>query len=273
MKPIRPKFKNPPLIERAISVAFEPLEAFTLGDFGLFWLNIQNEFPVSETKPLVRQEIEDVTGFSTSQNRIEIVPVETLPRAFFRNPELGELVQVQQDRFSYNWIKTDDDDHYPHSEQVFQKFHSLLDSFEAFLADRQIGAIVPLQCELTNVNVIPLAEVGDAFTDMATMVRLAELSDEYDCVELESQMSGSKFFIRDEVGSLIGRVHCLAQPTQKVGTEELAFRIDISARGAPLSADRSGIEAFLEAAGSAVNAAFLANVTQTARQFWGEEDG
>lgn len=273
VKAVRPKFKNPPLIERAISVAFEPLQDFSLGDFGLFWSRIKDEFPVSESMPLVRQEIEDLTGFPAAKNRIEIVPPETLPRAFFRNPELGELVQVQQDRFSFNWIKRNDEDRYPHSEQVFAKFGTLLESFEEFLANRKIGQVAPLQCELTNVNVIPLADVGDAFPDMATLVRMADLSNDFECIELESQMSGSKFFILGENGAPIGRVHCAAQPTQKVGSDELALRIDITARGAPLSKDRVGIEKFLTAAGSAVNAVFLANITRAGRQFWGEQDG
>lgn len=273
MTPIRPKFQNPPLIERAISVTFKNLEQFTLGDFGLFWSRIRVDFPVSEAKPLVRQEHEEFGEFRPIQQQIQIVPEETLPRAFYRNPERGELVQIQSDRFSFNWIKTNTDHAYPHSEAVLKRFFTLLDNFTTFVAERQIGEIVPVQCELTNVNVIPVSDVGEAFPDVATVVRLPQLSNQYDCIKLESQIAGSKHLLLADDGTPIGRVHSLGQPSLQVETGEKAFRLDIVARGAPTAPSIAGVKAFLERAASAVNAVFLASVTQAGRQFWGEIDG
>jgi hypothetical protein len=54
---------------------------------------------------------------------------------------------------------------------------------------------------------------------------------------------------------------------------ELVYRLDITARSAPLSSGREQIRSFLDLAVSAVNAVFLSYVTQAGRQFWGEKHG
>ena len=51
--PIRLEYERPPLIEQAISVAFDPPAGFTIVDYGLFWQELASEFPsVSSEMPL-----------------------------------------------------------------------------------------------------------------------------------------------------------------------------------------------------------------------------
>lgn len=148
MAPIRPKFSNPPLIERAISVAFEPLPSFSLGDYGLFWSEVIEEFPVSEALDPVPVEIEQSAEFRPAQASFQIVPASVLPRAGFRNLT-GELVQVQPNRCGFNWIKTGADHQYPHSEASLARFFDLLNRFAAFVDRRNLGSLSFVQCELT----------------------------------------------------------------------------------------------------------------------------
>ena len=273
MLPVRPKFRNPPLIERAVSVSFAELSQFSLGDFGLFWSEVRSEFPDCEAQPLVRSEVETFDRFQPQQPEIRLLLSDALPRAFYRNPARGELIQIQRDRFSFNWIKTGPDHNYPHSEAVLERFLAMFDQFAKFIADRGLGEIAPVQCELTNVNVIPVSDVGESFPDVATVVRMPQLSDDQPSIKLESQIVGAKHIMLDDAGQPIGRVHSMGQPSIKVDTDELAFRLDIVARGAPLGDGIPGVMQFLECAVTAVNAVFLASVTAAGRQFWGELDG
>ena len=273
MTPIRPKFSNPPLIERAISVAFEPLPAFSIGDYGLFWADILDQFPISEAMDPVAVEFEQFEGFKPPQVGFQIVSAAMLPRAAFRNTATGELVQIQNNRFGYNWIKTTDDHQYPHSEATLARFFALLERFVSYSERRGLGPLNVVQCELTNVNVVPIADVGESFADFATVLKLAPLELECDNVRLEHQLVGSKHLITDDSGKAIGRVHTLGQPALRVPDNEEAFRLDISARGAPLGAGLEGAREFFDAAVSAVNAVFLASVTKTGRRFWGEYSG
>ncbi|MEO8547142.1 MAG: TIGR04255 family protein [Sphingomicrobium sp.] len=273
MTPIRPNFENPPLIERAISVVFEPLTKLSIGDYGLFWADILAEFPTSEAMEPVAAEVEQFENFRPRQVGIQLVSAGMLPRAAFRNAAKGELVQLQNDRFGFNWIKTSDDHKYPHFEATVDRFFGLLDRFSDYARRRDLGHIKITQCELTNVNVVLVTDVGESFADIATVLKLAPL--EYDCanIRLEQQLVGSKHMILSDEGQPIGRVHTLGQPSLKVPSNEEAYRLDISARGAPLGPDLAGARRFFDVAVSAVNAVFLASTTKAGRRFWGEIDG
>ena len=51
--PIRPEYERPPLVEKAISVAFQPVAGFTIVHYGLFWQRISKQFPhVTNEAPL-----------------------------------------------------------------------------------------------------------------------------------------------------------------------------------------------------------------------------
>jgi uncharacterized protein (TIGR04255 family) len=271
--PIRPKFANPPLIERAISVVFGPLDQFSVGDYGLFWSEILSEFPVSEVLPPLAPEIEQYDRFQTVPSGIQILPLGSLPRAAFRNAAAGELVQVQPDRFGFNWIKTGDDHKYPHSEATLDRFFALFELFSRYLVNRGLGRVSIIQCELTNVNIIPISDVGQNFADISTVLRLAPLSFDCEQLRLENQLIGSKHSMLDDNGHQIGRVHTLGQPSLRVPSGEEVYRLDISARGAPIGSDVEGARRFFDRAVSAVNGVFLANITKAGRQFWGEYDG
>lgn len=273
MTPIRPKFTNPPLIERAISVVFEPLPGFSIGDYGLFWSELSDEFPTSEAMDPMAAEAERFEGFRPVQVNLKLVTARELPRAAFRNAAAGELVQLQSDRFGFNWIKTSDDHRYPHSEATVERFFTLFGKFTAYAKRRGLGAINIVQCELTNVNVVAVSDVGESFADMATVFKLAPL--EYDCpnIRLEHQLVGSKHVMLDDAGRPIGRIHTLGQPSLRVPSNEEAYRLDIAARGAPIGDGVDGARKFFDAAVSAVNAVFLASTTKAGRRFWGESDG
>lgn len=273
MRSIRPKFRNPPLIERAISIVIEPLSELSVGDYGLFWSDIIDEFPTSEAMDPVTAVIESFGGFRPSPVGIQLVPGGALPRAAFRDRLGGELVQIQRDRFGFNWIKTGDDHKYPHSEATLDRFFELLVKFMSYIERRGLGTLKIVQCELTNVNVVLVSDVGENFSDMATVFKLAPLEFDCDHIRLENQLVGSKHLILDDDGEPIGRVHTVGQPSLKVPNNEEAYRLDISARGAPLGANLEGARRFFDVAVSAVNAVFLSSVTKAGRRFWGEIDG
>jgi uncharacterized protein (TIGR04255 family) len=272
LTPIRPKFANPPLVERAVTVVFEK-SALSLGDYGLFWSSIQQEFPISECAGPIPSEIEHYEGFKPAQTKFELMDAGVLPRALFRNPAKGELIQLQPDRFSFNWLKAGDDDTYPHSEAVLERFFVLLRRFIDFSQDRGLGDFLPLQCEITNVNVIPVSDIGNSFVDFATIVKLPDLTGSEQLLQLESQIAGAKHLILGDGGEPVGRVHSTGQPTLRASTEELVYRLDITARGAPIGSGLKGVERFFDKAVSAVNGVFLASVTQSGRKFWGEIHG
>src|SRR4051794_2099538 len=98
-----PEFDEPPVIETVLSVAFAPLEKWATPHFGLFWHEIRDRFVHFSVHPPISSGIEDPeTIFNKSENIIRIGG-EPKIRCWFIDDRDATLVQLQNDRFTFNW--------------------------------------------------------------------------------------------------------------------------------------------------------------------------
>ncbi len=88
---------------------------------------------------------------------MQISDLPPLPRIWFVN-DSGGIIQVQRDRFHYNWRKLKTEDAYPRYRNVIENFRTNLSKVETFLKENNLGIIEPLQYEMTYVNHIPQGE-------------------------------------------------------------------------------------------------------------------
>jgi len=113
-----PDFENPPLVEVALSVQFEPIEQMRTPQIGFLWAEFRDRFPVTQEHPPVDPVIErfGIARTGAPEVRLQMLESPPLPRVWFVNPTGTELIQVQNDRFIHNWRKVDDGDKYPRSD-------------------------------------------------------------------------------------------------------------------------------------------------------------
>ena len=271
MNSVRPKFDRPPLIEQAITVVFEELEGFSIGDFGLFWDRIGNEFSTSEAQQSLDSKIETFEGFQPQQFQFRLVPHSSLPRCFYRHVDGREIIQLQSDRFTFNWIQVDGNT-YPHADVTVARFRELFATFKTFVADRGLGEIIVRQCEIVNVNVVPVTDFGKSFSDAgrAFVVPAAEM--QLDFLPVESYIVNTQHLMLDG-GRPIGRLYSVLAPVLRTGDDQHAYRLELTARGAPIENVGDGVSDFFDRARTALNAAFLAATTKWAHEFWGVKNG
>lgn len=100
-------FEKSPLAEVVFGVEFNA-QNFSAVHFGLYWQKIKDKF---STHPLDRPPI--------GRNQFMSL-VQPLPRLWFESDDKKELIQLQDDRFYYNWRKQDLE--YPHFEEIYPKF-------------------------------------------------------------------------------------------------------------------------------------------------------
>lgn len=269
LQTVRPNFERPPLVEQAITVAFDPLPHFSIGDFGLFWTKIRSDFPRTEAQSPIDTKIEGDT-FRPQTLQLRLLQADTLPRCFYHSDDGSELVQLQPNRFSFNWLGTEGAT-YPHSEATMARFLNLFGLFQTFVAERQLGTLNIIQCELVNVNIIPVDDFGDSFAVAPLIFEAANFGRPVDFLPPESYISNTQHMI---LGSeeTIGRIYIVISPVLRVEDEQQAYRLEITARGAPRRSE-GGIEAFFENARNALNAAFLASTTDFAHSVWGLKNG
>ncbi|MCK5424536.1 MAG: TIGR04255 family protein [Emcibacter sp.] len=166
MKIERPHFKKPPIIEVVCSVAFAPIEKFQSVHFGEFWSKIKSEFPETQDVPPINRVPE------IQENRVtfEFGTSLPLPRVWFVGNDQHELIQLQKDRFLFNWRKLDDGE-YPRFEEVFDAFKQYWNEFISFIDENQLGSIHIKQLELSYINEDYEQDSSKTTADLASILK------------------------------------------------------------------------------------------------------
>ena len=137
------KFSNPPLTEIVCGVAFDAPE-FSSVHFGVYWDRVRQRFPIPTDQPPLATS--GMVGFS-------LFP--PLRRVWFESSDKKDLVQLQSDRFYYNWRKQTQKDDYPQFKQnIYPRFTKEWNEFYQWCTG-EIGLLFfPTQYELTYINQI-----------------------------------------------------------------------------------------------------------------------
>jgi uncharacterized protein (TIGR04255 family) len=269
--PIRPEYEMPPLVEQAISIAFEPLIGFTIVDFGLFWREIAEAFPDVTTEQPLDNSLESFGEVQPSRFSFSLVEAPPMPRAMFRNGA-GELIQMQVDRFGFNWAKEGGRD-YPRSEAVMSRFRQLFAGFQNFVTRRGIGPITFTQCELTNLNVVPVSQFGSGYEDIDKAFVVDPLDLGLPFLKAETYIRRRQHRIVDSEGKPLGRLHTVISPVVSQGDNSKAYRLELTARSAPVVRSLDDAAAFFAIARNAINGAFQAITTRELKAKWREKHG
>jgi uncharacterized protein (TIGR04255 family) len=150
------KFDRPPVVEVACGILFGTTVPLRAAHIGLYWQRIRNEFPRIEEAPPLSPVIETEAGVGIDFGPRVFGPLPPLRRTWLVSDDGRNLIQVQDDRFLFNWKKAAEDDRYPSYEQVIERFNRHLAGFLEFLKSEDIGAPVYRQFELTYFNHIAL---------------------------------------------------------------------------------------------------------------------
>ena len=138
-----PSYKTPPVIEVVYAVGFAPLAKLTAPHTGLFWRSIENKFPsVKQAQPIgpIPQDI-----------------WKTIPRVWYVSEDQNTIVQIQNNRFVFNWRKVREEDTYPRFETIESSFQENFSKFVSFLETEKLGSLDIRSYELSYFNHIERA--------------------------------------------------------------------------------------------------------------------
>lgn len=154
-----PDYESPPVNEVVCGVSFEKLENLKGPHLGLFWHIVRESFPIIEHAPRLES------------GRPDIDFTNYMPRMWFINAPQNMLIQLQNNRFYFNWRRMQDDEAYPRYKNIIKAFKHNLEIFNDFLQKEGVGSISIENCELTYINQIPKGEGWDTLGDISGVFR------------------------------------------------------------------------------------------------------
>lgn len=157
-------FESPPIDEVVIGLSFEPLTKFTAPFTGDFWDAIGRDIFVS-----MEQQSTLIAPSSPELDPIEVPP---FLRLWFIDKSGNNLVQLQHDKFFFNWRRLNSTD-YPRYKNISSSFLDVYEKFLSFIEDKDLGVLAITGCEISYINNIVLKEglspaqyLGHVFKDI-----------------------------------------------------------------------------------------------------------
>lgn len=159
MRKSLPSFRKPPVIETVLGLEFTPLDAWLISHFGLFFGDNSPDFAKFEAKGELPPSIESFTEQTTKLvPQVQLVEAPDI-RGWYLSEDDREIIQIQKDRFIFNWRKGESELPYPrYDEYLKPRFIERYSAFTSFLSKHHIEAPKVQQCEVTYVNHIPKGE-------------------------------------------------------------------------------------------------------------------
>ncbi|HEX3524100.1 MAG TPA: TIGR04255 family protein [Stellaceae bacterium] len=246
-------FGQPPVVEVACSILFATPELLRGAHIGLYWQRIRDAFPQVEEAPPLAPVIEtQETDVGAGQFAYGFGRLPPLRRTWFISEDGRNLIQVQEDRFIFNWKKASDDDTYPRYDTVIERFNQYLAGFLEFLVDLGLGAPTYRQFELIYVNQIPLGTAAVDVSESRVLVDHArDVSRDRFLPEPESVNWVSIYSLPDHQG----RLYATAQSARAPDGRRI-LSLDMTARGISSNTTEAGRRAWFELAHSWITYGF-----------------
>ncbi|MEZ6146964.1 MAG: TIGR04255 family protein [Planctomycetaceae bacterium] len=264
-----PSYLNPPVIETVLSVQFAPIEGWTIGHFGLFWSSVREHLPRIESHQPLPNEVEDLDSLRPTENQLKLAVGVPDPRCWFLDQNGQELLQVQRNRFTYNWRAISSDHKYPRYENLVRpQFIRFWESFETFLQEESLALPAVVQCEVTYVNIMPKGSGWDSVGDWGNMFNVLKKHPEHAFLpEPESGNFGFSYQLPDKLGRL--RVTVNHAFRKNDGSE--AVQLQLTARGRPKGSATQDVVDWLDVGRDWGVRGFDDMTTPESHELWGEE--
>lgn len=255
------KFDSPPVVEVACGVSFTLVVPIKTAHVGLYWSQILSEFPRCDDAPPIALIVENPASPDSADYNIQVQQVSLPPlrRVWLINEPGTHLLQLQDDRFIFNWKRTDKAAEYPSYESVIADFRKQWQNYRQFLIDQLLGDPSVTQLELTYFSFIdgPQIHLRDHQRDERLDGRFLPPPSAVNLRTIYSLPGG------------IGRLHIAATSARHAVTGKKGIRLEITARGVPQETSDSDLEGWFDVAHEWITQGFADATTEEAHKIWG----
>lgn len=260
-------FESPPVIETVLGVQFDSLKQYRNAHAGVFWSTLGENWDVLEEAPPLAVQFEQfeegIIWRSMGELNVRLSPIPPI-RAKIATSRRDRLIQIQENRFHYNWLAGERKDDYPRYRAVKSGFEEYLSRFRNFLREASIGEISPNQWEITYRNHVPRGDLWDDPSEWGNVLKI--LPTVVDLTAVRTESIGGEW--HTVIGNQLGRLHVKLSHEKSPDNAELLVVL-MTARG-PIH----GSDAFeemsngLDIGRNAIVTTFKEITTKEAHEMW-----
>jgi uncharacterized protein (TIGR04255 family) len=238
-------FDDPPLVETVLGVEFAPLQQWQTPHFGLYWHEIKGEYPRFEVQPPVGNLSVISIGVGVSE-----IPV----RCWFYDEPQTKLIQVQNNRFFYNWRNYFNKTKYPRYVNNKAVFKTEWLRFYNFLIANQFESPQIQYCEVSYVNHIEKGKGWESLADLPDVIPYFSGSLSTNLLPLPDAVVLNVFY---SIPDIRGRINIQLQPAIRQDDGKEIIQLQLSAIGLPASSNIDDMIEWFDLAREYVNHSFV----------------
>lgn len=268
--PALPQYTNPPVVETVLGVEFYPLPDWTIGHFGVFWDAVRADFPALEVHPPV---VARGGNFSDETSDLSSEDPALYVRCIYLDRDHDRLVQVQKNRFMYNWRKEKGPSYPRYDPTVRPGFVREWERFLSFLASQHIAEPTVRYCEVAYINHF---RRGEEWSDLADLHHV--LRGWADPESARSRSDESPFLPHPEVIDVSlhyamrspgDRLYVELQSARRERDRADVLQLTLTARGRPGGSSTAEIVAWLDTGREWIVRGFTDLTTAEMHRRWG----
>lgn len=265
-----PSYRDPPVVEVACSLQYAPVAQMRLAHVGRYWAAIQDAFPLVDEKLPTARVVERTDEAAAAEPRPILLEQMPWPRTWFLEKTRRRLIQVQRDKFIYNWRKLDPKDDYPRYDLISDEFFEHWQGFLAFLSSLDLPSPVPDLCELTYVNLIPRGQGWGSVQEACGLFSFVDWPGTMGFLPLPSEV---RCLLQFDMPRNSGRLRVDLSPARWDVTGDLpVLRLTLVARGGPAGqVTVDSLRSWFDLAHEWIVKGFTDLVDRKTDQLWGRE--
>ncbi len=153
-----PRFAQPPVVETALGIQFDELGSMTASHLGLYFNQVRSRYPIAKDQPRLASITELFPARPVMPDlKFQLVNSKPVERVWFMSNGEGDdpgdkLIQIQPDRFGFNWRKPGEDSAYPSYSRNGRECLEEFGRFAEFCRQENLGVLKPNLCEVVYVN-------------------------------------------------------------------------------------------------------------------------
>ena len=257
-----PNYTKPPVSETILGVQFDWLPLLMNAHLGAFWRSLGEDWPNPTDAPALDPQFERFGEPNWQPIRLQLKLADSSFRMQIKNAAGNRMIQVQNGRLHFNWIKIGDSG-YPRYSEVLPGFIEAFEKFRGFVETSELGSIVANQWEVTYVNQIPQGTVWNRPADWGFFQPINSAENINDIAELES-FSGEWHYV---IPKQRGRLHVQWQHGRQPGADRDSIVLTLTARG-PINKEAGNLIDGLNLGHNTIVEAFRRLMSDTANKFW-----